>query len=61
MVRYKDRAHGDKNKEVLADLVLGADGPNSVVRKIFLKAGAGRQNGNIVGTWPGAVWCPKKK
>ncbi|KAI1765119.1 hypothetical protein GGR53DRAFT_519795 [Hypoxylon sp. FL1150] len=35
MVRYKDLKNGGKDGEAVADLVLGADGWNSVVRKTF--------------------------
>lgn len=38
-VEYKDHAHEGKSSHALADLVIGADGPNSVVRKIFLEPG----------------------
>ena len=38
-VHYKDHAHGEKVHHALADLVIGADGPNSVVRKRFLEPG----------------------
>ena len=35
-VNYKDSESG-KSTDILADLVIGADGPNSVVRKTFLQ------------------------
>ena len=53
-VVYTDGA-GDKREEAIADLVLGADGPNSVVRKCFLPPGiAERQYAGYV-AWRGVV------
>lgn len=55
VVRYKDHAAGGKDAQALADLVLGADGPNSVVRKIFL--GPGQSDRKYCGyvAWRGVV------
>lgn len=55
VVRYKDRCHGNKNVEVLADLVLGADGPNSVVRKMFLQPGQAKRKYCGYVAWRGVV------
>lgn len=54
-VRYKDHTNGGKDAQAVADLVLGADGPNSIVRKIFLEPGqAARKYCGYV-AWRGVV------
>ncbi|KAI0179313.1 hypothetical protein GGR52DRAFT_299848 [Hypoxylon sp. FL1284] len=55
MVRYKDQADGGKDGQDLADLVLGADGPNSVVRKIFSGPGETERKYSGYVAWRGAV------
>ena len=55
MVRYKDHADGGSDGQVLADMVIGADGPNSIVRKMFLEPGqADRKYAGYV-AWRGVV------
>lgn len=55
MVRYREHADGGNDVQALADLVLGADGPNSVVRRMFL--GPGQADRNYCGyvAWRGVV------
>lgn len=38
-VQYGEHTHQGKASSALADMVIGADGPNSVVRKLFLEPG----------------------
>ncbi|ROV87826.1 hypothetical protein VMCG_10552 [Cytospora schulzeri] len=55
MVCYKDYADGGKDAQALADLVLGADGPNSVVRRMFLKSGQATRKYCGYVAWRGVV------
>nr|QJQ82455.1 BisA [Biscogniauxia sp.] len=54
-VRYKDLADGGKDGEALADLVIGADGPNSVVRRTFLEPGQAERMYSGYVAWRGVV------
>lgn len=55
LVTVKDRVNGGAELRLRAELVLGADGPNSVVRKSFLPPGvAERQYAGYV-AWRGVV------
>lgn len=55
VVRYEDYTDSGKKTQAIADLVLGADGPNSVVRKLFL--GPGQADRKYCGyvAWRGVV------
>lgn len=55
MVRYKDHADGGKDAQALADLVLGADGPNSIVRRKFLEPGQTDRKYSGYVAWRGVV------
>ncbi|KAI0846179.1 FAD/NAD(P)-binding domain-containing protein [Daldinia vernicosa] len=55
LVRYKDHTDGGADSQALADLVLGADGPNSIVRKIFLESGQADQKYTGYVAWRGIV------
>ncbi|KAI1651123.1 FAD/NAD(P)-binding domain-containing protein [Daldinia loculata] len=55
LVRYKDHTDGGTDAQALADLVLGADGPNSIVRKIFLKPGEADRKYTGYVAWRGVV------
>ncbi|KAI1099777.1 FAD/NAD(P)-binding domain-containing protein [Jackrogersella minutella] len=55
MVRFKDHSDGGKDGLALADLVLGADGPNSIVRKTFLEPGQADRKYSGYVAWRGVV------
>ncbi|KAI1465800.1 uncharacterized protein F4812DRAFT_461489 [Daldinia caldariorum] len=54
-VRYKDHEDGGKEAQALADLVLGADGPNSIVRKSLLEPGQADRKYTGYVAWRGVV------
>jgi 2-polyprenyl-6-methoxyphenol hydroxylase-like FAD-dependent oxidoreductase len=55
LVRYKDHADGGKDAQALADLVLGADGPNSIVRRSFSDHGQVQRKYSGYVAWRGVV------
>ncbi|KAI1778118.1 FAD/NAD(P)-binding domain-containing protein [Hypoxylon cercidicola] len=55
MVHYKDQTDGGKNGKALADLVLGADGSNSIVRRTFSELGQAERKYSGYVAWRGAV------
>jgi 2-polyprenyl-6-methoxyphenol hydroxylase-like FAD-dependent oxidoreductase len=55
LVTYKDYSNGCHEVNCEADLVLGADGPNSIVRKIFLGAAQVDRKYSGYVAWRGTV------
>ncbi|KAI1802384.1 FAD/NAD(P)-binding domain-containing protein [Daldinia bambusicola] len=54
-VHYKDHEDGGKEARALADLVLGADGPNSILRKTLLEPGQADRKYTGYVAWRGVV------
>jgi len=54
-VTYKDLRNYGKEEQVVADLVLGADGPNSVMRKLFHAQGCTERRYAGYLAWRGVV------
>jgi 2-polyprenyl-6-methoxyphenol hydroxylase-like FAD-dependent oxidoreductase len=55
LVKYRNVRAGDKEEEIIADMVLGADGPNSMIRKTFLQEIAPRREYSGYVAWRGVV------
>lgn len=55
LVHYKDHAEGGKDVQAQADLVLGADGPNSAVRQMFLNPSQAERKYSGYVAWRGVV------
>jgi 2-polyprenyl-6-methoxyphenol hydroxylase-like FAD-dependent oxidoreductase len=59
LVRYKDHTNGGRDAETVADMVLGADGPNSIIRRIFSTPGRVDRSYSGYVAWRGVV--PEKE
>jgi 2-polyprenyl-6-methoxyphenol hydroxylase-like FAD-dependent oxidoreductase len=55
LVTYKDDSNAGRVERATADLVIGADGPNSVVRRTFLKTGGRDRKYAGYVAWRGVV------